>query len=69
MMLRENATQHTYPAVDQLALPDKRFSMRITTSRLYSSAADLHSMLDMLVTVRPAERTADFHTHRESVLQ
>ncbi len=43
--------------------------MRITTSRLYSSAADLHSMLDMLVTVRPAERTADFPTHRESVLQ
>jgi len=31
----------------------------IPTSRPYSSPADLHSMLDLLVAVRPAERIAD----------
>lgn len=31
----------------------------ISTSRLYSGPADLHSMLDLLVAVRPAERVAD----------
>jgi mycothiol synthase len=34
--------------------------MTISTSRLYSGTADLQSMLDLLVAVRPAERITDF---------
>lgn len=42
-----------------MCFPDERFKMTISTSRLYSGPADLHSMLDLLVAVKPAERIAD----------
>jgi mycothiol synthase len=36
------------------------FSMTILTNRSYSSPADLQSMLDLLVAIRPAERIAGY---------